>query len=63
MGGPGHPPEKPYQVTTLDKDDAVATAQLQAARDAGFELLFAIPFGDGFFTETRVILGNYKDKN
>ena len=65
MGGPSNPPDKPYVVKTLPDDDDQATAELQAARDAGFEVLFAIPFrGEAFGSDTksivtRVILGNY----
>jgi len=54
------PPDKPYVVVTLSDDDDTATAQLQTARDNGFEVLFAFPFGE--VARTRVILGNYKDK-
>ena len=60
MGGPSNPPDKPYVVKTLLDDDDQATAQLQDARAAGFEVLFAVPFDQGNgITSTRVILGNY----
>ena len=66
MGGPGNPPDKPYVVKTLSDNDNQATAELQAARDAGFELLFAVPCGSvesgGDVVKTRVILGNYKGR-
>lgn len=67
MGGPGTPPGKPYQVITLDDDDDKATAQLQAARAAGFEVLFAFehitnPEPNVEHWATRVILGNYVGK-
>jgi len=58
MGGPSNPPDKPYVVKMLSNNDDEATAQLQAARDAGFEVLFAVEL-EG---EIRVILGNYKGK-
>lgn len=65
MGGPNNPPDRPYVVLTLDDDDDKATGQLQAARKAGFEVLFAFPFsgtGHGNVGDmlTRVILGNYQ---
>lgn len=60
MGGPSNPPDKPYVVKTLSNDDDVATGELQAARNAGFEVLFAIPWNSGKGDiVTRVILGNY----
>ena len=59
MGGPGNPPDKPYVVKTLNDDDDLATAELQAARDAGFEVIAASQGTDG---RTRVILGNYKGR-
>ena len=59
MGGPANPPDRPYIVKTLSYDDDKATAELQAARDAGFEVLFAVMCGT---SATRVILGNYKGK-
>ena len=62
MGGPVNPPDKPYVVKTLSDDDDQATAELQAARDAGFEVLFATSIDLGPRTSTRVILGNYKGK-
>ena len=63
----GNPPDRPYQVITLDDDDDKATAQLQAARAAGFEVLFAVEHqldngsANGSW-KTRVILGFYVGK-
>ena len=59
MGGPSNPPDKPYVVKTLPDDDDQATAQLQAARDAGFQVLFAVEHQTAIASHTRVILGNY----
>ena len=54
MGNPGNPPDKPYQVITLSDDDQQASAQLQAALAAGFDVLF--------FSGNRVIVGNYRGR-
>ena len=56
------PPDKPYMVVTLSDDDDAATTQLQTARANGFEVLFVTSIDLGPRTSTRVILGNYKDK-
>ena len=66
--GSGNPNDKPYVVLTLDDDDDKATAQLQAARAAGFEVLFAVEhFVPSSETannwQTRVILGAYQGKS
>jgi hypothetical protein len=58
MGGPVNPPDKPYVVKTLSDNDDQATAELQAARDAGFQVIAAADSVHGM----RVILGAYKGK-
>jgi len=55
MGGPNNPPDRPYQVITLDTDDQKASAQLQLARDAGATEIFG-------FSNGRVIMGHYSEK-
>ena len=58
VSGGDNPPDKPgYLVKTLSDVDTDATAELEATRAAGYELLFALPASG---MSTRVILSNYK---